>query len=174
MFKDENLYDGIISQASRKYNVPVTLIKAVIGKESSFKPQAWAQDMSKGKIVAVSYGLMQLTFKTAVDLGFPNDTNRYMELMNPAVNIDLGTKYLKIIRDRYGYRTPNDIYAAYNGGPDEPKKKNPDGSYQNPGVQEHVTQFMPIYQYFLDREEYGPAARGGGPVPPSKPRRPQA
>lgn len=157
MFAFENAFDPIINQAAAKYDVPVALIKAVIGKESSFNPKSFAKDMKGSQVVAVSYGLMQLTWNTAVWLGFPNDTSRYMELMKPEVNIPLGVKYLSILMKRYGFTTPEDIYAAYNGGPDEPKKKDADGNYLNPNVQEHVEQFMPIYEYFAETEAGEPS-----------------
>jgi soluble lytic murein transglycosylase-like protein len=93
--------DGIISEASRQYNVPETLIKGMIRQES------------RGNTKAVSPkgagGLMQLMPGTAKDLGV---TNRF----DPYQNIMGGTKYMKQMLDMYGGNVPLAL-AAYNAGP---------------------------------------------------------
>lgn len=90
-----------IRKASKKYKVSEDLIKAVIKIESGYD----VYSVSK----AGAMGLMQLMPKTALELGVekPFDIEE---------NIDGGTKYLKMMLDKYN----NDLskaLAAYNAGP---------------------------------------------------------
>lgn len=141
-----NQYDQTIWAASVGYDVPVPLIKAVIMTESSFNPKAYRAEPA---ISDGSYGLMQVLFRTAVALGFPNDPAQHERLFDVDTNIDLGTKLLKQLIGRYGMNPP-DLYAAYNAGS---VRKNAAGQYTNSkgdtGVQLRVNRFMGIYATFL-------------------------
>ncbi|RDK97006.1 transglycosylase SLT domain-containing protein [Enterobacillus tribolii] len=92
----ETGYNSYIRSASNNYGIDETLIKAIIQVESGGNPRA----VSKSNAV----GLMQLKASTAGRDAY-RQKGRYgepttEELKDPAVNIDLGTAYLSILRDQ--------------------------------------------------------------------------
>lgn len=94
------LYDNYIRDASRSYKIDPALVKAVIHVESDFNPLAVSP---KG-----AQGLMQLMPQTAARY---NET----DLFSPVTNIDVGTRHLATLLQRY----PGDVrlaLAAYNAG----------------------------------------------------------
>jgi len=99
-------YDSIIQKAGQKYNVPETLIRAVITAESAGKHDAVSPVGAKG--------LMQLMDSTAAGLGVRNS-------FDPAQNIDGGTKYLRQMLDEF-HGDVSLALAAYNAGPGAVKK----------------------------------------------------
>ncbi|MBC8079759.1 MAG: lytic transglycosylase domain-containing protein [Gorillibacterium sp.] len=94
-------YDSIIAEASAKYGVDLSLIKAVIDQESSFNPLAESSAGAKG--------LMQLMDKTAEGLGVKDS-------FDAEQNINGGTKFLAYLLDKYNGDEAVAL-AAYNGGP---------------------------------------------------------
>lgn len=116
MYRNENAFDDVIAQWSNRYSVPVWVIKATIGKESAFDPTAYnPTDPGSG-----SRGLMQIAEATARDLGLRgaigDDTTRTGGLYEPGINVQLGTKYLSQLADRYPGESWDRIYSAYNVG----------------------------------------------------------
>lgn len=101
-----DVYDDIITQASKKFNVPQELIKAVITAESA------GHQFAKSK--AGAKGLMQLMDGTALELGV---TDSY----DPAQNIFGGTLYLRRMLDKFDNNRELAL-AAYNAGPGNVKK----------------------------------------------------
>lgn len=99
-------YEPIIAAASKKFNVPDSLIKAVITAESAGKHNAVSSVGAKG--------LMQLMDGTANGLGVKNS-------FDPADNIHGGTKYLRQMLDEFGGSIDKAL-AAYNAGPGNVKK----------------------------------------------------
>jgi hypothetical protein len=94
------LYDAYIRDASRSYKIDPALVKAVIHVESDFNPLAVSPRGARG--------LMQLMPQTAARY---NET----DLFSPVANIDVGTRHLATLLQRY----PEDIrlaLAAYNAG----------------------------------------------------------
>jgi soluble lytic murein transglycosylase-like protein len=95
-------YEHIIGQASKRFGVEPSLIKAVIQAESDFDHKAVS---NKG-----AQGLMQLMPGTSNDMAVQNP-------FNPEENIFGGTRYLSLMLGRF----KNDLslaLAAYNAGPD--------------------------------------------------------
>lgn len=93
-------YSQIIKDASKKYNISESLIKAVIKQESAFNPKAVSKAGAKG--------LMQLMPKTAQFYGVTN-------VFNPKQNIFAGTKHLKGLMNHFNGSLPLSL-AAYNAG----------------------------------------------------------
>lgn len=98
--KKMRIYNKIISKYSKKYNVPESLIKAVITAESCFNPRAVSP---KG-----AQGLMQLMPPTAARFGV-------IDSFDPDQNIRGGTKYLKFLLSHFDQYTKHAV-AAYNAG----------------------------------------------------------
>lgn len=94
------MMDRIIDRSSEKHGVNADLIRAVIRAESDFDPRATSP---KGAM-----GLMQLMPETARDLGVDDP-------YDPAQNVMAGTRYLKVLLDRYDGNTDAAL-AAYNWG----------------------------------------------------------
>ena len=95
-------YEGIILQASRRFEVDVSLVKAIIKAESYFDHKAVSH---KG-----AQGLMQLMPQTANAMAVENP-------FDPEENIFGGTRYLSLLLKRFN----NDkrlAVAAYNAGPE--------------------------------------------------------
>ncbi|MGF1721523.1 membrane-bound lytic murein transglycosylase MltC [Vibrio kyushuensis] len=112
-------YASIVRQASQKYDIPEDLIYAIIKTESSFNPYAvsWAN----------AYGLMQVVPKTAGRDVFKLVKKKPGEpspeyLFDPAKNIDTGTAYFYILKNRYlkdinhPLSLEYSMISAYNGG----------------------------------------------------------
>lgn len=111
-FARENDFDDIVTEAGRAWDVEPSLIKAVIGAESEFNPRAYR---AEPKIGDASYGLMQILYGTARQIGF---TGERTQLYDPVTNVRLGTRFLADnIRTALarGYRVDSAI-SAYNAG----------------------------------------------------------
>lgn len=117
MFANENSWDDAIQTAAARYGVPIGIVKATIGKESSFNPRAFAPEPGIGD---ASRGLMQLLARTARGLGYSgpigDDAAKAGGLYDPALSINLGTKLLRELRGRYPSAGWDEIYSAYQRG----------------------------------------------------------
>ena len=98
--------EAIIAKASETYNVPVSLIRALIFVESSFKPDAVS--------VAGAEGLMQLMPTTSDMLGVGDP-------FDPEENIMAGTKLLRNLLDRFEQDLDRALAAYYLGPSAVPK-----------------------------------------------------
>ena len=109
---DESLsrrYASLIETHARANGLDPALVKAVIAVESSFDPVALS---ARGAI-----GLMQIIPDTGVRYGLVPDGRRSVgdKLRDPAINVRIGTRYLRDLLTRFG----NDVslaLAAYNAG----------------------------------------------------------
>jgi hypothetical protein len=98
----------------QKYGVPEGLILATIGQESGWNRKALRLEK---KIHDASYGLMQILYRTARQLGYKGErgeADKLSGLFDPAVNIDLGTKLLA--QNRHIAGNWSGAISAYNGG----------------------------------------------------------
>ena len=114
IFKDKvikNIYPteyyDIVEKYSKEYNVDKYLIFAIIKAESNFKEDASSKKGAKG--------LMQLIDSTAeevaktINLDLKNE-----DILNPDININLGTKYISSLLKKYENKEL--ALAAYNAG----------------------------------------------------------
>ncbi len=93
-------YAPLIRNAAAKHQVPIELISGVILQESGGNPKSVSPAGAKG--------LMQLMPATAKRFGVHN-------ALNPAQNIEGGTKYLRWLLDRFNGNVELTL-AAYNAG----------------------------------------------------------
>ncbi len=99
-------FDEYIYGASRRYNIPVALIRAVIHSESDFDPRVVSS--------AGAQGLMQLMPGTAKEMGVEN-------VFDPKENIYGGVRYLRILANRFKGNLLLTI-AGYHAGPGAVRK----------------------------------------------------
>jgi hypothetical protein len=100
-------YQGVIREKAQKYSIDSCLIAAVIRGESNWNPKAGSR--------AGAQGLMQIVPGTAAAIAarnaIPYTRN---QLLDPTVNIELGTAILRYNVDSYG--SLRNVLVAYNAG----------------------------------------------------------
>lgn len=110
--------DRIIVSAGKRHGVDPQLIHAVIWKESNYRQHARS---SQG-----ANGLMQLMDETARRFGCRNTSD-------PAANVDAGTRYLRVLLERFdgnvrlalaGYNAGEGSVDKYDGIPPFPETQN--------------------------------------------------
>lgn len=100
-------YSNYVEKYAEEYNIDKYLIYAIIKAESNFDENAVSHKEAKG--------LMQLMYSTAEELaGQENIKIDEEKVLEPDINIHLGTKYIAIL---YGeYENLGLTLAAYNAG----------------------------------------------------------
>lgn len=118
VFKDKILkiiypraYKEIVSVYAEKYNIDENIIFSVIKAESNFKNNAVSHKDA--------LGLMQIMEETAKDVATKYDINIDLnnaeeEILNIQNNINIGTKYLAVLLEKY--QNVELAVAAYNAG----------------------------------------------------------
>lgn len=103
-------YNRVVQGASKKNDMPASLIWSVMRAESTFREQTHSG--------AGALGLMQLIPPTArrvaKELGLPEFSNAM--LLNPETNITFGSRYLRRLNKSMNGNLPL-IIASYNAGP---------------------------------------------------------
>ena len=116
--QQENAFDAQIQQAARAYGIAPKLVKAVVWRESRFKPNARG---SSGE-----YGLMQIQETAANEWAAAMKNNDFKpeHLLNPKTNLFAGAWYLSKWINRAPHTDDPKPFAlaAYNAGPTKARK----------------------------------------------------
>ena len=149
-------YQELIEKAAEKYDFDWRLIAALVYQESHFRPRARSYTGVRG--------LVQLTLKTARDMGIKNR-------LDPKQSIYGGVKYLKHIYSRYddiqGWDRMLITLASYNVGPghisDARQLAREKGL--DPNKWSSLTEVLPLLSYkkYYNKTKYG-YCRGSEPV----------
>ena len=100
-------YSEYVSKYSQEYNVDENLIYALIKAESNFEASAVSNKNAQG--------LMQLMPSTAEEVANKNNIELTEEnILEPYININIGTKYISTLLERY--ECVEIALAAYNAG----------------------------------------------------------
>lgn len=137
----EETVSGLISSAARKQSLDPALLKAVMKRESGFKPCAVS--------VKGALGLMQLMPATAHELHVSN-------IFDPTQNVQAGAAYLRQLLDRYN----GDLRLAlvgYNAGP---------GKADQPGTPYPVETQGYVSSIFSDLGIDSPDSSSNPPITP--------
>lgn len=100
--------DSLISKYGYRFGVDTALIKAHIMTESSGDPNAVNPSDP-------SYGLMGITPRLAQDYGFVKDWRmptdaEIAKLKDPAINIEIGTRFLSYLHGKYEFEIATQMY----------------------------------------------------------------
>ncbi len=133
-------YQHEITTTADKFNLPPSLIYAIIHTESGFDPQAISSAEAKG--------LMQLTddtFQWARDRA--KDKQKYTDkaLFDPTVNIHYGVYVLTLLREQFDHIET--ILAAYNAGQGNVSQWLKDTRYSADGKTLHTIPFPETAHY---------------------------
>lgn len=120
-----------VEECARKRKLDADLVMAIIEQESGgakptqelafrHEPGFWRRYLRANPLyrdadplrVSSSYGLMQIMYTTAVEMGFTGEPE---ELVSPRVNIDWGTAYFASCL-RWANGNVEKALSAYNGG----------------------------------------------------------
>lgn len=108
----ENRFNGVIKASSVRHGLDPLLVKAIVKRESNFRPRALGE---KGEI-----GLMQVTPTVGREYATQKGLRNFSieSLYDPSVNIEVGCWYLAKAMRRYrGYPDPVPYALAhYNAG----------------------------------------------------------
>jgi len=125
-----DLYDHVISEASKKHGVSFSLLKALIKAESDFDPRAVSRAGAMGLMQIMPENIRRLEIKDPFD---------------PKDNIMGGTRYLKQLINRFNGKLPLAL-AAYNAGPGVVEKYQRIPPFQE--TENFVKQVMKYYSIF--------------------------
>jgi len=127
----------MVVKIAEQYNVEPALIKGIIKQESNWDVNASRYETKLGDS---SWGLMQVLLATGKWI-LGNDKLTISDLVNPAVNVTAGTKYIAYLLNRFG--NMRDAIAAYNAGS---PKLGKDGKYINASYVDNVYRNYLMYK----------------------------
>lgn len=115
-------YWPVLQRECAKQGLDPYLVASLIRQESEFNPSVISY--------ANAWGLMQLLPRVGSELARQNHVRPYQNsyLLNPEVNIELGTIYFKQLMDEF-HGQPEYALAAYNAGDDRVKAWLASGTY---------------------------------------------
>ncbi len=123
-------YDAMVSEASRRFNIPRALISAVMAVESNFNPEAVSRTGAQG--------LMQLMPATAREMGVE-------DAFDPRQNILGGTRYLRLMANSFDGDLVLTL-AAYNAGQEAVNRHMDIPPFQE--TQRYVRRVLRLYYSF--------------------------
>ena len=150
IWPNETSFDSIFRPASEQHAVPLSILKGVTAKESSFNPRA---SKFEPHVKDTSRGLMQVLYSTAKWIGFKGTEE---ELFDPAKVIPVGAAVLKRFFDM-ATKTGGgweDAVSMYNAGMEKigtgryTARKRPDGTFLN---QQYVDDVKVYSGYFAGK-----------------------
>lgn len=106
-------FRSLIMEKATERGLDPCLVAGIIEVESSFNPDA--QNPADP-----SLGLMQITPIALLDTqqrGNISASVTFQQLRNPEINVEVGTEFLVILRDRHNINFPDEV-DAFNVGPD--------------------------------------------------------
>lgn len=155
-------FDKLFCLYGKKYRLPKLLLKAVAITESALDPKAHRFEIGfwnlymKGRPewegadmyeVSASYGLCQLMYVVAMELGFKGKPE---ELYNPVYNIELCAKLIRkhidaVHKRNYQSKWSDQELAVgrYNGGGG--RNPLPSGEFRSKRIEKHVKRFIKHY-----------------------------
>ena len=136
-------YETIVRSHARNYELPPTLLAAVIYTESKFEPTR-----ARG---AGAVGLMQLLPETAKGIAVRTGETRFVlsDLLDPEINVRYGSWYLRNLLNRYD--DVSTALAAYHAGPgnvDEWRSKGV--GIQFPETRSYVDKVLDVQRVYAD------------------------
>ena len=136
-------YETIVVAHARNYDLPPTLLAAVIYTESKFDADA--------RSAAGAVGLMQLLPETAKGIAVRTGGDRFVvaDLLDPELNVRYGSWYLRNLLDRYDdVRTALAAYHAGQGNVDEWRRAG--GGIRFPETRSYVGRVLDAQRVYAD------------------------
>jgi soluble lytic murein transglycosylase len=136
-------YESIVRAHARNYDLPPTLLAAVIYTESKFDVDA--------RSGAGAVGLMQLLPETARGIALRTGGDGFVvsDLLDPEINVRYGSWYLRNLIDRYDdLSTALAAYHAGQGNVDEWRRKGT--GIQFPETRDYVDKVLDVERVYAD------------------------
>ena len=136
-------YETIVRAHAKNYDLPPTLLAAVIYTESRFDADARSD--------AGAVGLMQLLPDTARGIAVRTGGDKFVvsDLLDPEINVRYGSWYLRHLLDRYhDVRTALAAYHAGQGNVDEWRRDG--GGIRFPETRHYVEKVLDAQQVYAD------------------------